>query len=105
MEEMEEAEQLFRKALEITPDLEPAVSGLGLLMVKTDRAEETIEFLKNAIPETDMSVRTVIALSRALAAVGKHAEAVELLETSLRGAPEHPDLKQELAGYGQEEKS
>jgi len=105
MEQMEEAEQFFRKALEITPDLEPAVSGLGLLMVKTNRAEETIEFLKNAIPEEDMSVRTVIALSRAYAAVGRHAEAVELLETSLRGAPEHPGLKEELAGYGQEEKN
>ncbi len=105
MEEMEEAESLFRKALEITPDLELAVSGLGMLMVKTDRAEETIEFLKNAIPETDMSVRTVIALSRAYAAVGKHAEAVELLESSLRSAPEHPDIKEELAGYGQEEKN
>lgn len=105
MEDMDEAEKLFRKALEFSPELEPAISGLGMLMVKTGRAEETIEFLKNALPDIEMSVRTVIALSRAFAAVDKHSEAVELLETSLRGTPDHPDLKEELAGYGHEEKS
>ncbi|MCK5785627.1 MAG: hypothetical protein KAH54_03605 [Candidatus Sabulitectum sp.] len=105
MEQMEESEKFFRKALEASPDLEPAISGLGMLMVKTGRAEETIEFLKNAIPDVDMSVRTVLALSRALAAVDKHSEAVELLETTLRGAPNHPDLTDELARYGHEDKS
>lgn len=105
MEDMDEAEKLFRRALEVSPDLEPAISGLGMLMVKTNRAEETIEFLKKALSDGVPSVRTSIAYARALAALDKHDQAVELLETSLRAAPDNHDLAEELARYGHEEKS
>ncbi len=105
MNEMDEAEKLFRKALETSPDLEPAISGLGMLMVSTGRAEETIEFLKNSLVDGDPSVRTAIAYSRALTALDKHDKAVEMLESALRSAPDNPDLIEELAKYGHEEKS
>lgn len=105
MEDMDEAERLFRKALEISPDLEPAVSGLGMLMVSTGRAEETIEFLKKALADGDPSVRTAIAYARALTALDQHDKAVDLLETSLRAAPDNHDLLEELAKYGHEEKN
>ncbi|MCK5130779.1 MAG: tetratricopeptide repeat protein [Candidatus Sabulitectum sp.] len=105
MEDMDEAEKLFRKALEVSPDLEPAVSGLGMLMISTGRAEETIEFLKKVLSDGDPSVRTAIAYARALAALDKHDEAVELLEASLRAAPDNHDLVEELAQYGYEGKS
>jgi len=105
MDDMKGAEAQFRKALEEAPDLEPALSGLGLIMVKTDRAEETIEFLKSTIRSGEPSIRTTVAYSRALAALDRHDEAVELLETALRGAPDNPEIKEELAGYGFEEKS
>ena len=104
MEDMEGAETLFRKALGESPELEPALSGLGLIMVKTQRAEETIEFLKSTILSGEPSIRTTIAYTRALAALERHDEAVELLETALRGAPDNPEIKEELAGYGYEEK-
>ena len=104
MDDMEGAEAHFRKALGESPELEPALSGLGLIMVKTDRAEETIEFLKSTILSGEPSVRTTIAYTRALAALERHDEAVELLETALRGAPDNPEIKEELAGYGYEEK-
>ena len=105
MNEMDEAEKLFRKALEVSPDLEPAISGLGMLMVSTGRAEETIEFLKNSLVDGDPSVRTAIAYSRALTALEKHDKAVEMLESALRSAPDNHDLIEELAKYGHEEKS
>lgn len=100
MEDMEEAEKLFRKALEVSPDLEPAISGLGMLMVSTGRAEETIEFLKSSLTEGNPSVRTTIAYARALTALDKHDKAVEMLETTLRAAPDNHDLLDELAKYG-----
>ncbi len=105
MNEMDEAEKLFRKALEVSPELEPAISGLGMLMVSTGRAEETIEFLKNSLEDGDPSVRTAIAYSRALTALDKHDKAVEMLESAFRSSPENPDLSEELAKYGHEEKS
>gem|GEM_PF-1442274 len=98
--DMAVAEKFFKLALEASPELEPAISGLGMLMVKTGRAEETIEFLKQTVVNGDASIRTVIAYSRALAALERHAEAVELLESSLRGAPDNPDLNEELSLYG-----
>ena len=100
MEDMEEAEKLFRKALVVSPDLEPAISGLGMLMVSTGRAEETIEFLKSSLTEGNPSVRTTIAYARALTALDKHDKAVEMLETTLRAAPDNHDLLDELAKYG-----
>jgi tetratricopeptide (TPR) repeat protein len=98
--DMEASEKFFKLALQASPNLEPAVSGLGMLMVKTGRAEETIEFLKQTVLSGEASVRTVIAYSRALAALTKHDEAVELLEASLRAAPDNPDLNEELSLYG-----
>jgi len=102
MEKIEESEELFRKALKINPELEVAVSGLGMLMVKTGRSEETIEFLKNIILNGEPSVRTVVAYTRALAALGQHDKAVELLESTQKAVPNNPDILVELAKYGHE---
>lgn len=100
MDDLKGAESLFRTALEESPELEPALSGLGLIMVKTNRAEETIEFLKSTILSGEPSVRTTVAYTRALASLDRHDEAVELLETALKSAPDNPDIREELAGYG-----
>lgn len=104
-DDLKGAETMFRKALEASPELEPALSGLGMIMVKTDRAEQTIEFLKSTILSGEPSIKTTIAYTRALAALDRHDEAVELLEASLRGAPDNPEITQELAGYGYEGKN
>ncbi len=102
MEKIEESEEFFRKALKINPELEVAVSGLGMLMVKTGRSEETIEFLKNTILNGEPSVRTVVAYTRALAALDQHGKAVELLESTQKAVPNNPDILAELAKYGHE---
>lgn len=99
-EDLKGAEKLFRKALEVAPDLEPALSGLGMVMVRTDRAEETVNFLKGTILSGSPSVRTTIAYTRALAALERHDEAVEILENALKGAPEDPEIIEELEKYG-----
>ncbi len=103
MDDLDGAEKLFRKALGESPELEPALSGLGMIMVRTARAEETIQFLKSTILSGEPSVRTTIAYARALVALERHDEAVELLETALKGAPDNPEIKAELAEYGCEE--
>ena len=100
MDDMEKAEQNYRKALAEAPELEPALSGLGMVMVKIQRAQETIEFLKSTILSGKPSVRTTIAYTRALAALERHDEAVELLENALKAAPDDEDIKTELSGYG-----
>ncbi|MBN2609855.1 MAG: tetratricopeptide repeat protein [Candidatus Fermentibacteraceae bacterium] len=97
---LKEAEEHFRKALEQDPDLEPAISGLGTLMVISGRPGDTIDFLEKYLDEgSDSSTGVMIALSRAYAAQDNHAKALSLLERAEQAAPGHPELEQELAKY------
>ncbi len=98
--QLEEAEEHFRKALEINPDLEPAISGLGTVLVMTDRSDDTIDFLQKYLDEdSEASTGIMIALSRAYAAQDNHVKALALLEKAEKAAPGHPELEQELAKY------
>ncbi len=97
---LDEAEESFRKALKADPDLEPAISGLGTILVHTGRANETIEFLQKFFDrESEPSIGVMIAMSRAYATEGNHSKAVALLEKAEKVAPGHPELEQELAKY------
>ncbi|MFO8182862.1 MAG: tetratricopeptide repeat protein [Candidatus Aegiribacteria sp.] len=97
---LEKAEELFEKALEIDPDLEPAISGLGTVMVMSGRPGDTIDFLSGYLDGgSDASTGVMIALSRAYAAQDNHARALSLLERAEEAAPGHPELEQELARY------
>lgn len=97
---LEEAEATFKKALEIDPDLEPAISGLGTVMVMSGRPGDTIDFLSRHLDGgSDASTGVLIALSRAYAAQDDHAKALSLLERAEAAAPGHPELEQELARY------
>jgi len=97
--EESEAEASFRKALELKPDLDQAVSGLGVLLLAGGRAGESISFLERFMADESPSVRTMIAYSRALAASGRHADAVATLERAVAIAPGNPDVRAELAAY------
>ncbi len=98
--ELDEAEENFRKALKADPDLEPAISGLGTILVHTGRANETIEFLQKFFErESEPSIGVMIAMSRAYVAEGNHSKAITLLEQAEKVAPGHPELEQELAKY------
>jgi tetratricopeptide (TPR) repeat protein len=97
---LDEAEESFRKALKADPDLEPAISGLGTILIHTGRANETIEFLQKFFErESEPSIGVMIAMSRAYAAEENHLKAVALLEQAEKAAPGHPELEQELAKY------
>lgn len=97
---LKEAEELFEKALEIDPDLEPAISGLGTVMIMSGRPGDTIDFLTRHLDEgSDASTGVMIALSKAYAAQDDHAKALSLLERAEEAAPGHPELEQELARY------
>lgn len=100
MGQLEQAEEHFRQALEINPDLDPAISGLGTVMLMSGHASATIDFLQKYLEEgSDASTGVMIALSRAYAAQDNHVKALELLEKAEKVAPGHPELEQELAKY------
>ncbi len=95
-----EAEEHFRKALEINPELEPAISGLGTVLVITGRSGDTIDFLQKHLNEdSNASASIMIALSRAYVSQGDHAKALAVLEKAEKTSPGHPELEQELAKY------
>jgi Flp pilus assembly protein TadD len=97
--EMDKAEASFRSALEADPDLEPALSGLGALLVTDGRPDETIEFLRSFVEEAEPSSSVLLAYTRALAAQGSHARAVELLKKALQTDPGNPEIEEELGRY------
>ena len=104
--DLDSAEENFRKALEADPGLEPALSGLGTLLIHTGRPEETIEFLTGFFNEdAQPSVDVMLAMSRAYAATGRHSDAVSLLEKAAEAAPGHPGVEQELAQYREDPQS
>ncbi len=94
-----EAEECFRKALSIDPGLEPALSGLGLLMVRAGRPRETLDFLSRYLEDASPSARVALACARAMAAMDRHVDAINLLERAIAGDPGNPDLEAELALY------
>ncbi len=94
-----DAEASFRKALELQPDLDQAVSGLGVLMLAGGRTGDSIAFLEKFMASETPSVRTMIAYSRALAGAGRHADAVETLERAASLAPDNPEVTAELQAY------
>jgi tetratricopeptide (TPR) repeat protein len=98
-DDIEGAEQCFRKALTLQAGLEPALSGLGILLVKAGRAQETLEFLRRFIEDATPSARVAIAYARALTAQGRHAEAAALLQKAASATPGNPDIEAELARY------
>jgi tetratricopeptide (TPR) repeat protein len=99
MEKWKDSEESFRKALQLDPELSPAMSGLGGLLVRTGRPDETIEFLRHFIENEQPAVWAMLTYSRALAAVNKHTEAVELLKKARELDPGNTEIEQEFRKY------
>ncbi len=101
MGDLEAAEGHFKKALDMNPDLEPAISGLGTVMMMSGRTGDSIDFLQKYLEDGEnTSVGAMVALSRAYSLQGEHAKALELLKKAEKVAPEHPELVREFAKYG-----
>ncbi|MDM7992754.1 MAG: tetratricopeptide repeat protein [Candidatus Fermentibacter sp.] len=97
--DMKASEETFKKALMKDPYLEPALSGLGLLYVKTGRPRDTLEILARFIEDPAPSSRIALACSRAMVSMERHADAIALLQRALAADPGNPDLQAELASY------
>ncbi len=95
------AEEAFKKALQLEPELDQAVSGLGVLLVDTGRPQETIEFLREFLMEDSPSIRTMMAYAKALSATGRHADALEILNRAKELAPDNPEIDVEIAKYSE----
>ena len=99
--DIEGAEESFRKSLQLDPDLDQAISGLGVLLIDAGRPQETIDFLKEFLEDETPSIRTMIAYGRALSATGRHSEAIELMNRAKELAPNNPEIDNEIARYSE----
>lgn len=97
--DMKASEESFKKALMKDPFLEPALSGLGLLYVRTGRPRDTLDILARFIEDPAPSSRIALACSRAMVSMERHAEAIALLQRAAAADPGNPDLQAELASY------
>jgi Tfp pilus assembly protein PilF len=99
--DIEGAEEAFRKSLQLDPDLDQAISGLGVLLIDAGRPQETVDFLKEFLEDETPSIRTMIAYGRALSATGRHSEAIELMNRAKELAPNNPEIDNEIARYSE----
>jgi tetratricopeptide (TPR) repeat protein len=91
-----EAEKAFKQALQIEPDNEEALTGLGSLYMDMGDTKSAIEKLK-AVTDKSPSERTLAALARAYEDVQNFKEAAETLRRAVDLAPDDERLMRELA--------
>jgi tetratricopeptide (TPR) repeat protein len=91
-----ESEKAFKQALQIEPDNEEALTGLGSLYMDMGDTKSAIEKLK-AVTDKSPSERTLAALARAYEDVQNFKEAAETLRRAVDLAPDDERLIRELA--------
>jgi tetratricopeptide (TPR) repeat protein len=79
--EMQEAEALFREALEADPAFAPALYHLGTVLEQTDRSAEAVQMLRRAAAADASYAEPHFALSRIYRREGRTTEADTALET------------------------
>jgi len=78
-EQAQEAEQAFRKAIELEPSIDRAWYGLGLALIRQQRLEEAIAALKRNTEMQPMSPFGWYQLARAHADLGQLDEAARVI--------------------------
>jgi tetratricopeptide (TPR) repeat protein len=91
-----DAEKAFKAALQIEPDNEEALTGLGSLYMDMGDTKSAIEKLK-AVTDKAPSERTLAALARAYEDVQNYKEAADTLKRAIELAPDDERLLRELA--------
>lgn len=91
------AEQGYREAIAAHPDHPESLLNLGGVLAVTDRAAESEEMLRRAVAAAP-SGRSQAALGGTLGRLGRHEEAIELLEHAVR---EDPDLAEAWINLGE----
>ena len=73
--EMQEAEALFREALEADPTFAPALYNLGTVLEQTERTQDAVQMLRRAAAADPSYAEPHFALSRIYRHQGRTAEA------------------------------
>ncbi|MBU0483263.1 MAG: sulfotransferase [Proteobacteria bacterium] len=94
---LEEALPFIRRALELNPDLDQAISLRNQLLVGLDQAAEVIDELEKKLELTPDSVPLRIMLANLLEADGRFPEAYSFLKEAVDLEPENVELLIQLA--------
>ncbi|MFN8531982.1 MAG: tetratricopeptide repeat protein [Dehalococcoidia bacterium] len=84
------AEQTYRRAIALAPDLPQAQTGLGGLLVETDRPEEALPLLEHSLKVRTDQPSASFYLGRAYGATGDDKRAREHLEAAIAAVPNDP---------------
>ncbi|HTU59742.1 MAG TPA: tetratricopeptide repeat protein, partial [Polyangiales bacterium] len=93
------AEREIRAALACNPQYAAAHHALGLWQVRAKQTKIAIVSLKKAVELVPADPRFSYVLAVALAGVGERAEAIRVLEATLKNRPNDANSLQALAGY------
>lgn len=91
-----EAEQAYKRALELDPDNEYALHGLALLYQDLGDSKSAIQMWQR-LAEQNPSPRILQALASSYEQARDHASAIQVLRKALELAPKDPEIKRELA--------
>lgn len=91
-----ESEKAFKKALDLDPENEDALTGLALVYSDLGDARKASELLKR-VSDKSPNLRTFMALAGSYEQMKEYALAASTLRKALEMAPENPDLKRALA--------
>jgi predicted CXXCH cytochrome family protein len=95
----DEARQLLMQAVAIAPEQGTPYHALGLLETRAGNRELAMGYLQDAAERETNGVRHRYVYAIALYDHGDSAQAIEVLKTLLRGAPENPDVLLALVTY------
>jgi tetratricopeptide (TPR) repeat protein len=84
------AEATYRRAIALAPELAPAQTGLGGLLVELDRPAEAVPFLEHSLKVRPDQPSASLYLGRAYGALGDDARARDHLDAAVAAAPTDP---------------
>jgi tetratricopeptide (TPR) repeat protein len=91
-----ESEKAYKRALEIEPDNEDALTGLAMVYADVGDTKSAAVLLKK-VTDKNPSLRTLMALAGAYEQLRDYASAAETLLRTLEIAPKNADVKRALA--------
>src|SRR5215510_4606401 len=96
-EALEEAQQEFRRALELNPRLAEAVAYLGFIAAERNQYEAALESYRKALQLDSHSPEAFVGLAWISQHDGKHKEALDYLRKAVAGGPKNALALRELA--------
>jgi predicted TPR repeat methyltransferase len=91
------AEQAYRAALELDPDLAEASAALGLLYLENRRFEDGARLLRTAVERGVATVAIHACFGQTLFQLGEFSEAATALEHAARALPDSPAIVRKFA--------